>query len=123
MSAPATAEDRLARLGPELPAPPAAVAAFGPFVRVGNTVYVSGQIATRDGLVATGRHGDDLDVAAGQAAARLCGLNVLARLRSAAGSLDVAGAHARAAVGVSALPAGSAVEVEAVAVLRTDGPS
>jgi enamine deaminase RidA (YjgF/YER057c/UK114 family) len=37
--------------------------------------------------------------------------------------LGPAGAHARAAIGVSALPAGSAVEVEAVAVLRAEGTS
>ncbi len=160
MSALATAEERLARMGLRLPAPPAAVGAFEPVVRVGTTVYVSGQIATHDGLVITGRLGDDLDVSAGQEAAWLCGLNVLAQLRSAAGSLDAlerlikitvfvacvpgfteqpqvadgasrlftdvldaAGAHARAAVGVSALPAGSAVEVEAVAVVRTEGTS
>jgi enamine deaminase RidA (YjgF/YER057c/UK114 family) len=160
MTALTTAEDRLTRLGLELPTPPAAVAAFEPFVRHGNTVYVSGQIAGRDGHVVTGRLGDDLEIADGQAAAQLCGLNVLAQLRSAAGGLDAverlvkvtvfvactpdftgqpqvadgasrlflevldaAGAHARAAVGVGVLPAGSAVEVEAVAVLRADGPA
>jgi enamine deaminase RidA (YjgF/YER057c/UK114 family) len=40
---------RLARLGLTLPEPSAAIAAFEPFVRHGNAVYVSGQIATRDG--------------------------------------------------------------------------
>jgi enamine deaminase RidA (YjgF/YER057c/UK114 family) len=153
-----TAEARLTRLGLQLPDPPAAVAAFEPVVRAGSTVYVSGQVATRDGeLVATGRLGDDLDVAGGQDAARQCALNVLAQLRAAAGGLDgverlvkvtvfvastpdftaqpqvadgasrlfvdvlgPAGRHARAAIGVAALPIGSPVEVEAVALLRTD---
>ncbi len=153
-----TAEQRLARLGLELPAPPAAVASFQPYVRTGTTVYVSGQIATRDGqLVATGRLGDGVDVATGQEAARACALNVLAQLHEAAGgSLDAvarlvkltvfvastaeftgqpqvadgasqllvevlgpAGAHARSAVGVTALPLGSPVEVEAIAELST----
>ena len=68
---PRPVDERLARLGLELPDPPPAVAAFQPYVRFGTTVYVSGQIATRDGqLIATGRLGDDVDVAAGQEAAR-----------------------------------------------------
>jgi enamine deaminase RidA (YjgF/YER057c/UK114 family) len=148
---------RLAALGLTLPAPSPAVAAFEPFVRHGNTVYVSGQIATRDGtLIATGRLGAEVDLPTGQEAARVCALNVLAQL-AAAGSLDdlerllkvtvyvastpdftqqpavadgasrllhdvlgPAGPHARAAVGVAALPLGTPVEVEAIAVLRAD---
>jgi enamine deaminase RidA (YjgF/YER057c/UK114 family) len=81
--------ERLASLGLVLPEPPAAVAAFEPYVVVGDTVYTSGQIATRDGkLVATGVLGVDVDVAGGQQAARACALNVLAQLNAAAGSLD-----------------------------------
>ena len=67
MNALQTAEQRLAGLGLTLPDPPVAVAAFQPYVRFGETVYVSGQIATRDGrLVAAGRLGDDVDIATGQ---------------------------------------------------------
>ncbi len=89
MTTPATAGQRLARLGLKLPAPPPAVAAFQPYVRVGATVYTSGQIATRDGqLVAVGQLGADVDLATGQDAARACALNVLAQLHAAAGSLD-----------------------------------
>ncbi|HEX4703624.1 MAG TPA: RidA family protein [Pseudonocardiaceae bacterium] len=146
---------RLARLGLTLPEPPAAIAAFRPYVRVGATVYTSGQIATRDGhLVAIGQLGADVDIATGQEAARACALNVLAQLNAAAGSLDAiaqlvkitvfvastaeftqqpqvadgaselfvnvlgsAGAHARSAVGVAALPLGTPVEIEAIALL------
>jgi enamine deaminase RidA (YjgF/YER057c/UK114 family) len=82
-------ETRLAELGLTLPVPPAAVAVFEPYVRVGDTVYTSGQIATRDGkLVATGVLGVDVDVTGGEQAARACALNVLAQLNAAAGSLD-----------------------------------
>src|SRR5688500_16554859 len=89
MTGRATVEERLAGLGLELPDPPPAAAAFEPLVRAGSTVYVSGQVATRDDeLVATGHLGADLDVAGGQEAARQCALNVLAQLRAAAGSLD-----------------------------------
>ena len=35
-----------------------------------------------------GRIGDDLDIAAGQKAARFCGLNLLAQAKAALGSLD-----------------------------------
>lgn len=85
-----TVADRLARLGLQLPPPPVPVAAFEPYVRHGNTIYTSGQIATRDGhLVAAGRLGAEVDLAAGQEAARACAVNVLAQLQAAAGSLDV----------------------------------
>lgn len=45
MTTAATAQERLAQLGLTLPAPPPAVAAFQPYVRVGTTIYTSGQIA------------------------------------------------------------------------------
>ena len=143
-------ETRLGELGLSLPDAPAPAANYVPFVRTGNLVVVSGQISIGpDGLV-TGRLGEDMDVAAGQAAARLCALNLVAQLRAACGGdLDRvvrvvrlggfvtsapgftdqpkvvngasdlmveifgdAGRHARAAVGVAALPLGVAVEVD-----------
>jgi enamine deaminase RidA (YjgF/YER057c/UK114 family) len=49
----------------------------------------AGLIATRDGqLVAKGRLGAEVDLVAGQEAARACAVNVLAQLQAAAGSLD-----------------------------------
>jgi enamine deaminase RidA (YjgF/YER057c/UK114 family) len=79
---------RLARLGLALPARSTATDAFQPAVRDGDLVYISGQIATRDGaLVATGRLGAEVDVPTGQDAARACALNVLAQL-AAVGALD-----------------------------------
>jgi enamine deaminase RidA (YjgF/YER057c/UK114 family) len=84
-----TVADRLARLGLQIPPAEPPVAAFEPYVRHGSTIYVSGQIATRDGhLVAAGRLGAEVDLAAGQDAARACAVNVLAQLQAAAGSLD-----------------------------------
>ncbi|MEV0032574.1 RidA family protein [Nocardia sp. NPDC050793] len=106
MSASATAEERLARLGLTLPAPPEPVAAFQPYARAGATVYVSGQIATRDGrLVATGRLGAEVDLATGQDAARACAMNVLAQLRAAAGSLDAVAQLVKITVFVASDPA------------------
>ena len=90
---------RLARLGLTLPEPPLPVAAFQPCVRSGPAVYVSGQVAVRDGqLVASGRLGAGAGIAAGQAAARVCALSVLAQLHAAAG------AQARSAIGVDTAP-------------------
>ena len=79
---------RLIALNITLPDAPAPAANYVPYVRSGNLLYVSGQIsAGPDGLI-KGRLGDDLDVAAGAAAARRCGLALLAQARAALGSLD-----------------------------------
>ncbi len=79
---------RLSALNITLPDAPAPAANYVPYVRSGNLLYVSGQIsAGPDGLI-KGRLGDDLDVAAGAAAARRCGLALLAQASAALGSLD-----------------------------------
>jgi len=76
---------RLAELGVTLPDAPAPAANYVPFVRVGDIVYVSGQISNGpDGLI-TGKLGADLDVAAGTAAARTCAISLLAQVRAACG--------------------------------------
>ena len=79
---------RLTDLNITLPDAPAPAANYVPFVRTGNLLFVSGQISSGpDGLI-RGRLGDDLDAAAGAAAARACGLALLAQARAALGSLD-----------------------------------
>jgi len=76
---------RLADLGITLPEPVAPVANYVPYVQSGNQVYISGQISIGpDGLI-KGRLGDDMDVDAGAAAARLCAINLLSQLRMACG--------------------------------------
>ena len=75
--------EKLAELGVTLPDAPAPAANYVPFVRVGNTVYVSGQISNGpDGLI-TGKLGDDMDVDAGAAAARTCAIALLAQVKAA----------------------------------------
>lgn len=75
--------DRLSELGVTLPDAPAPAANYVPFVKVGNTVYVSGQIsAGPDGMI-TGKLGSDMDVDAGAAAAKACAISLLAQLRAA----------------------------------------
>jgi enamine deaminase RidA (YjgF/YER057c/UK114 family) len=83
-------EARLAELGITLPQPAVPIANYVPFTRSGGMVVVSGQVPMRDGRIAqTGLLGAEVDIAAGQAAARLCLINVLAQLRVACeGDLD-----------------------------------
>ncbi len=84
-----TIATRLAELGIVLPTPPAPVASYVPFVRTGNFLVVSGQIPLEDGKVRyIGKLGADVDLATGQAAARLCAINLLAQVQAALGSLD-----------------------------------
>ncbi len=83
-----TPEQRLARLGIELPEGPAPAAAYVPFIQSGTLVFTAGQLATDDGeLVVTGRLGEDLDVDDGVVAARRCAINILAQLKTALGDL------------------------------------
>ena len=84
-----THEQRLAALSLELPPAPKPVAVYRPVVVVNGLAYVSGHGPVRtDGSLITGRVGSDLDLEAGQAAARQVGLAVLATLRAHFGSLN-----------------------------------
>jgi enamine deaminase RidA (YjgF/YER057c/UK114 family) len=76
-------DTRLAELAITLPEPVAPVANYVPFVRTGNQVFISGQISIEDGVLVKGTLGKDMDVAAGQAAARLCAINLVAQLKAA----------------------------------------
>ena len=79
---------RLAELGIELPKAAAPVAAYVPVVVSGQLAHVSGQLPFVDGRLVTGRLGDDVSLEQGTAAARACGLMILAQLEAALGSLD-----------------------------------
>ncbi|MEO1038180.1 MAG: RidA family protein [Pseudomonadota bacterium] len=82
-----TPEQRLADLGIQLPQAAAPVANYVPFVISGSQLFVSGQISLGpDGLV-KGQLGEDMDVAAGQASARLCAINLIAQFKAATGDL------------------------------------
>ena len=81
-------EDRLAELGIALPAPMAAVANYVPFVISGNQLFVSGQVSVMDGALMKGRLGEDLELSAGQHAARACGINLIAQCKAALGELS-----------------------------------
>ncbi len=84
-----TIEARLAELGITLPDAPAPAANYIPSVRVDDMLYVSGQISRDDDGLITGKVGADLSVAEGAAAARSCGISLLAQVNTACdGDLD-----------------------------------
>ncbi|MCQ0091131.1 RidA family protein [Roseovarius sp. M141] len=78
-------ETKLAEMGVTLPDAPAPAANYVPFVQVGDIVYVSGQISQDASGLLTGKLGDDVDVAAGAAAARACAISLLAQVKAACG--------------------------------------
>lgn len=79
---------RLAELGITLPEAAAPVASYVPVVVSGGMAYVSGQLPFVDGKLVTGRLGENVSVEDGQAAARACGLMILAQLKAALIPLD-----------------------------------
>ncbi|OLP55286.1 hypothetical protein BJF92_22225 [Rhizobium rhizosphaerae] len=153
MSAVHPIDAKLAELGITLPVAAAPAANYVPYVLSGTQLFISGQLPMEAGKVAvTGKLGAGVDVAAGQRAAELCAINILAQARAAldgdlsriarvvklngfiasvpefteqhlvmngasnliAAILGDAGRHARAAVGMAALPFDAAVEIDAV---------
>ena len=148
-----SAETKLAELNVELPPPPEAVGIYLPALNIGNLCYTSGHLPLRpDGSIMQGKVGADDSTDDGYAAARQCGLTILATLKRHLGSLDnvkrvvkivgmvnstedytqhpkvingcselmkevfgdVDGVGTRSAVGMSSLPLGAMVEIEAI---------
>lgn len=84
-----SAEQRLKAMKLELPAPPQPLANYVPVVQVGDLLFLSGVLPSRDGqLVMTGKLGQGLSVEQGADAARLALLNGLSIIRNSTGSLD-----------------------------------
>ena len=82
-------DDKLVELGLTLPVAPKPVATYVPAVRVGDLLYLSGVLPSRDGqLVMTGKLGDTLSIEQGMEASKIAVLNALAIVRSEVGSLD-----------------------------------
>jgi enamine deaminase RidA (YjgF/YER057c/UK114 family) len=77
---------RLAELGIEIPEAAAPVANYVGYVIAGKMVFVSGQVTLKDGdFQYLGKLGDTISLEDGQAAARLCAINVIAQLKAACG--------------------------------------
>jgi enamine deaminase RidA (YjgF/YER057c/UK114 family) len=83
---PGKIDARLAELGLVLPAAAAPAGNYVPYVVSGKLVFVAGQITLQDGTPKfIGKLGREFAVEEGQAAARLCAVNILSQLRAAAG--------------------------------------
>ena len=80
-------ESRLEHLGISLPAEPVPIANYVPGVRTGNLLYLSGlgPASRADGAAPSGKVGRDLTTEEGYEAARLTGINILARMKGIAG--------------------------------------
>lgn len=82
-------DEKLMELGLTLPAPPKPMATYIPAVRVGDLLFLSGVLPSRDGqLIMTGKLGQGLSIEQGMEAAKVAVLNALAIIRSEVGSLD-----------------------------------
>ena len=80
--------DKLKALGISLPEVAQPVAAFSPFVRSGNLIFVSGHIAKKEGKPWTGKLGTHLSTAQGKEAAREVAIQLLGTLHAATGDLN-----------------------------------
>ena len=78
-----TVEDRLAALGITLPQPNPPVANYVPFVRAGDLLHISGQVSIDPSGGVRGVVGEDVDLERARAAARMCGINLIAQMKAA----------------------------------------
>ena len=80
---------KLTALHIDLPAVPGPFGAYVPAKRVGNLIYVAGQLPMKDGkLVATGQVPSRCSIDQAKAAARQCVINALAAVKAIEGSID-----------------------------------
>ena len=77
--------EKLKALNIELPAVAAPAAAYVMHARTGNTVFISGHIAKKDGKVWVGKLGQTMETAEGKEAARLIAIDLMATLQDACG--------------------------------------
>ncbi|HJX85006.1 MAG TPA: RidA family protein [Candidatus Angelobacter sp.] len=80
--------EKLQALNITLPQPVPPVAAFVPFVRTGNLLFLSGHIARKDGKPWTGQLGLNLATDQGKEAARLIAIDLMGTLHAALGDLN-----------------------------------
>jgi enamine deaminase RidA (YjgF/YER057c/UK114 family) len=83
-------EKKMTELGFKLPSPPQPAATYIGYVRVGNLLFVGGNVGRIDGqpLKYSGKVGDKVTLEQAYEMARNCALNHLAIIKAALGSLD-----------------------------------
>ena len=86
-TSPHPVHEKLKSLGITLPEVAAPAAAYLPFVRTGNLVFLSGHLAKRDGQVIVGQLGKNVTTEEGKAAARLIAIDLMGTLQAAVGDL------------------------------------
>ena len=114
---------RLKELSIELPKTPARGGLYAPIKQAGTMLHVSGHIPTAEGKVAfTGKVGAERTVEEGQAAARLCMLNILSQLHAFLGNLNRLKGPVRILAWVASAPGfgGQPVVVDAASQLLID---
>ena len=81
-------EEKLDSMGIKLPNPPTPAGSYIPVVKIGNLLYVSGQIPMEDGkVVFTGKVSDD-NLETAQKSAKMCAINILAQIKREVGDLE-----------------------------------
>jgi enamine deaminase RidA (YjgF/YER057c/UK114 family) len=96
--------ERLKSLGISLPELTPPVAAFVPFVRTGNSVFLSGHIAKKEGRPWAGKLGGELTTEQGKEAARGVAIDLLGTLHAALGDLNKVGRIVKLMVLVNSVP-------------------
>ena len=80
--------DKLTQLGISLPPVAVPAAAYVPFVKTGNLVFLSGHVARKDGKPWVGQLGADIATDEGKQAARAIAIDLLGTLHAATGDLN-----------------------------------
>ena len=79
-----TIENKLKELNIELPNAPDPVGAYVAFKKIGNFLFISGQLPiSKDGKIIKGKIGAGLNLEDGQRASKLCVINILAQVKKA----------------------------------------
>ena len=79
-----TIENKLKELNIELPNAPDPVGAYVAFKKIGNFLFISGQLPiSKDGKIIKGKIGAGLNLDDGQKASKLCVINILAQVKKA----------------------------------------
>jgi enamine deaminase RidA (YjgF/YER057c/UK114 family) len=82
-------EDKLKKLGIELPEAPSPLGSYIPIVRTGNLLFLSGVLPLRNGkLMRTGRVGESVSLDEARDDARTAAINALSVLKANIGSLN-----------------------------------
>jgi enamine deaminase RidA (YjgF/YER057c/UK114 family) len=81
----ATFETKLAEMGVTLPEAPVPAANYVPYVKVGDLLFVSGQLPTGPEGLMLGKLGDDMSTEAGAEAAKYCAIALLSQVKAACG--------------------------------------